>query len=108
MSQKNYASFNQRFVASLIDGVIFLLVVYLILGKPEINENTSDELQQIKYFVFIVLNTVLNWLYFAILESSQIQGTLGKKIVGICVTDLRGNKISFGKATARYFGKSFF
>ena len=108
MSQKNYASFNQRFVASLIDGVIFLLVVYLILGKPEINENTSDELQQIKYFVFIVLNTVLNWLYFAILESSQIQGTLGKKIVEISVTDLRGNKISFGKATARYFGKSFF
>ena len=108
MSQKKYASFNQRFVASLIDGVIFLLVVYLILGKPEINENTSDELQQIKYFVFIVLNTVLNWLYFAILESSQIQGTLGKKIVGICVTDLQGNKISFGKATARYFGKSFF
>ncbi|MDE5090457.1 MAG: RDD family protein [Trichodesmium sp. St19_bin2] len=103
MSQKNYASFNQRFVASLIDGVVFLLLIYLTLGKQEINENTS-----VKSSVFLVLNTVLGWLYFAILESSQIQGTLGKQIVGISVTDLRGNKISFGKATARYFGKSFF
>ena len=73
------------------------------MGKQEINENTS-----VKSSVFLVLNTVLGWLYFAILESSQIQGTLGKQIVGISVTDLRGNKISFGKATARYFGKSFF
>ncbi len=62
----------------------------------------------LKLFVYRVFNVVLGWLYYAILESYQIQGTLGKQVIGISVTDLQGDKISFGKATARYFGKSFF
>jgi|GEM_PF-3978131 hypothetical protein len=32
MSQKNYTSFNQRFVASLIDGVIFFVSSLLDFG----------------------------------------------------------------------------
>jgi uncharacterized RDD family membrane protein YckC len=44
------------------------------------------------------------------MESSGSQGTLGKMAVGIKVTDLYGNRIGFGKATGRFFGKiiSFF
>ncbi len=48
---------------------------------------------------------VLNWLYFAFLESSPWQGTVGKLAIGLVVTDLNGNRISFGRATGRYFGK---
>jgi uncharacterized RDD family membrane protein YckC len=44
-------------------------------------------------------------LYFAITESSAWQATLGKKAVGIIVTDLDGNRISFGKALGRLFAK---
>ena len=47
----------------------------------------------------------INWLYFALLESSSMQGTLGKKALGMIVTDLSGNRIGFGRATGRYFGK---
>ena len=39
------------------------------------------------------------------MESSQKQATLGKIIVGIKVTDLEGNRISFAKASGRHFGK---
>ncbi|MCL2932540.1 MAG: RDD family protein [Trichodesmium sp. MAG_R03] len=109
MSQRNYASFNQRFIAILIDGVILLLVIYLTLGKPIIIDgNTHSELRLIKFSLYQILNAILGWLYFSILESSQLQGTLGKQVVGISVTNLQGYKISFGKATVRYFGKSFF
>ncbi len=45
------------------------------------------------------------WLYFAILESSAWQGTVGKKVLGLRVTDLDGNRISFGRATGRFFAK---
>ncbi len=39
------------------------------------------------------------------MESSGCQATLGKMAWGICVTDLDGKRISFGRATGRYFGK---
>ena len=45
------------------------------------------------------------WLYYALMESSRFQGTLGKMAVQIKVTDLEGNRVSFGRATGRYFGK---
>lgn len=48
---------------------------------------------------------VLMWLYFAIMESSKFQGTVGKIAIGLVVTDLEGNRISFARVTGRYFGK---
>jgi uncharacterized RDD family membrane protein YckC len=52
-----------------------------------------------------IVGITLGWLYFALMESSSKQGTLGKIALGIKVTDLSGNAISFGRATARHFGK---
>jgi uncharacterized RDD family membrane protein YckC len=45
------------------------------------------------------------WLYFALMESSVKQGTLGKMALGLIVTDLYGRRISFGRASGRFFGK---
>ena len=54
--------------------------------------------------VFLIV-LVLSWLYYALLESSSWQGTLGKKALGLEVTDLAGSRISFGRATGRYFAR---
>ena len=48
---------------------------------------------------------MMNWIYYAGMESSANQGTLGKMAVGIKVTDLNGERISFARATGRYFSK---
>lgn len=48
----------------------------------------------------------IKWLYFTILESSSIKATLGKRLMGIVVTDLQGNRISFKRANKRYFAKN--
>jgi uncharacterized RDD family membrane protein YckC len=48
---------------------------------------------------------VLNWLYYALLESSTWQATLGKKALGLEVTDVEGRRISFGRASGRFFAK---
>lgn len=45
------------------------------------------------------------WLYYAILESGPSQATFGKRLFKTKVTDLEGNRISFGRASARYFSK---
>jgi uncharacterized RDD family membrane protein YckC len=57
------------------------------------------------YLLAIMLIIVGQWLYYALMESSSRQATLGKLAIGIVVTDLGGNRISFGRATGRYFGK---
>ena len=48
---------------------------------------------------------MLSWVYYAGLESSSMRATLGKKALGLQVTDLTGQQISFARATGRYFGK---
>ena len=53
----------------------------------------------------VSLGLILNWIYYAVMESSSTQATLGKMALGIKVVDLEGHRISFTKATGRYFGK---
>jgi uncharacterized RDD family membrane protein YckC len=44
-------------------------------------------------------------LYFAVFESSSWQATPGKKIIGVKVTDLQGERITLGKAILRNVGR---
>lgn len=86
-----YVGFWYRFFALIIDSVIinysFILLRYLTGGEPSL------------------LEIVFLWLYFTILESSSWQGTVGKKLLGLKVVDLNGQRISFLRANARYFSK---
>jgi len=56
-------------------------------------------------WIIQVISIVISWLYYAGLESSSQMGTLGKRLLGLKVTDLEGQPIGFGRATGRYFGK---
>lgn len=51
------------------------------------------------------ISTIIGWLYYAGMESASRQATLGKSLLGMTVTDLRGQHISFLHATGRYFAK---
>ena len=53
----------------------------------------------------LVILLVLTWLYFAGLESSAWQATLGKRAARLQVTDRMGRRLSFGRATGRFFAK---
>ncbi|MFL5787148.1 MAG: RDD family protein, partial [Flavisolibacter sp.] len=53
----------------------------------------------------LIINLIISWLYYAIQESGASQATFGKKSVGIKVTNIEGQPITFGQATGRYFGK---
>jgi uncharacterized RDD family membrane protein YckC len=43
------------------------------------------------------------WLYFGLMTSSSKQATLGKMAMGLIVTDVRGERISFARASVRFF-----
>jgi uncharacterized RDD family membrane protein YckC len=105
-----YAGFWLRFAAYLIDTLI-LGVVFVPLGLVMgvvMAASGADETAEVMPLVNMGINVgsiVAGWLYSSLLESSSWQGTVGKKLIGLRVTDLNGYPISFGKATGRYFGK---
>ncbi len=99
----NYASFWQRLGAAIIDGILLFLVGLVIARILGID---PFETRSMRFEIIVnLIGVVEYWLYFAILESSKWQGSLGKRALGIVVTDLTGNRISFGKATGRHFAK---
>jgi len=83
-----YANVGKRITAFIIDWLILVLLLRLFGSS-----NAGG-------FALIFW-----WLYFALLESSSKQATFGKQIMGLKVTDQNGRRISFGKATGRFFAK---
>ncbi len=56
-------------------------------------------------FFVVIAGIIASWIYYAYTESSANQGTLGKMALGLIVTDAQGRRITFGRATGRYFAK---
>lgn len=104
-----YAGFWKRVAAWFLDFIISLLGVFpivLILGLlliPTTGDVGYNEAQW--EGLGTVVGMIFSWLYYTLMESSSKQATLGKMFLGIKVTDLNGNRIGFGKATGRHFGK---
>lgn len=113
-----YAGFWLRFVAWFIDAIILWILSTFItlplvaasgLRNMVLNHPPQSPEELIAFMgmfsKFIVLGIIIKWLYYALLESSAWQATIGKKTLGLEVTDLAGRRISFARATGRYFGK---
>lgn len=109
-----YAGFWRRFAAYIIDGVIVgvaAVVLYLILAAvlvvPEAvaGRHPVAGRMLVLLVVFELLVITGQWLYFAWCESSHWQATPGKLVLGLRVTDMRGQRIGFGRASGRFFGK---
>src|SRR5207249_2762795 len=54
----------------------------------------------------LLIPFAIGWLYQATMLSSRRQATLGMRALGIFVTDQKGDRLNFGRATARYFAKA--
>jgi len=125
VSTTNYAGFGHRLVAIIIDviiiGILQSVVITPILGMigvgvaSEIQNNGGEisEAQAVGMFGAIMAAVMGMWLvgmcvqilYYSILESSKYQGTVGKLVMGIKVTDMNGERISFGKGVLRAIGR---
>ena len=110
-----YAGFWLRFVAWLIDIILLDIVLGFFVFAPILGSSlTSIEPGNIWDIVRILgpkvrevqlITIVAMWLYYALMESSAWQATLGKKALGLEVSDLNGRRPTFGRATGRFFGK---
>ncbi len=103
-----YASFGARLLAMIIDIVIvntassMIQAPFLALMLGNLNSTTMI----VGFVAPIFLMGGLAVFYTVWLESSAWQATLGKKIMGLRVVDLDGQRITFWKSASRNFNKS--
>lgn len=89
MGNALYAGFWRRFAAYVVDALVLLIPN---IGIAMVLDGLAATLGQVLVF----------WIYKAGLESGARQATLGKRALGIKVTDRAGERISFPRATGRY------
>jgi uncharacterized RDD family membrane protein YckC len=127
--KKEYGGFWIRFAAYLIDsiivgiplGILSIIIFAVFFGvsgafdaalyDPTYLEQdvTGEEAGAFfgAYFVTMLVNFIVAVLYFAGLHASKWQATIGKKLVGLKVTDMNGNRISFWRGLGRYLAMTF-
>ena len=120
-----YGGFWKRFAAFLIDAFIItipLTVLYMVwmlrtMGPlmTQINASaaqapTPDMIPGIMQLyggmlAFQVISFLVFWLYYAFMESSSYQATLGKMALRLKVVNAKGKRITFWHATGRTLAK---
>lgn len=95
--------FWARVVAAFVDGIVTFIVAIIvsfafgivmgILGVVE--DGLTGNL----------IGICVPWLYCALMETSVLQATLGKLVIGAKVVDANGERLTFGRATGRHFAK---
>lgn len=111
----HYGGFWVRVGAYLIDVIIVVIGISVIQAVTGIDMGANYSAQFNEAMttggttqaspVGQLLGLVIGVAYFAGLESSAWQATVGKRALGLVVTDTSGNRISFLRALGRYFAK---
>src|SRR5690606_1756034 len=116
----DYAGFWLRVVAFVIDSIV-LSVLYLLViiplydallppaaiaidpDRPAQGQSLFD--QVLKPDVSLLILIVVAIVYYAIMEASRHQGSLGKLALELKVTDAQGGRLSFSKSVLRNASK---
>jgi uncharacterized RDD family membrane protein YckC len=108
-----YAGFWRRVAAYIIDAIctgviggivgfpLGLAMGYAMGGSGASRGDVAAATQAIGQ----LLGLVIGWLWWASFECSAARATPGKMALGIVVVDLTGQRIRFGQASGRFFGK---
>jgi uncharacterized RDD family membrane protein YckC len=115
----NYAGFWLRLVAFIIDAIIigcvrsFILVPILAamgIGMAQNIPTNMDDPSDMMPFVASIMalagvmsliSLAITVLYYTLLESSNLQASIGKLALGLVVVDESGQKLDFVKALVR-------
>ncbi len=111
-----YAGFWLRLVADIIDNLIldiptgFLFFLLFAGMMPMLVSARAQENPMAVVVMFLpriltlaLISVVGRWLYWSLMEASTWQATLGKKALGLYVTDMEGRRTTFGRTSGRYW-----
>ena len=104
-AQIAYGGFWIRLVAYIIDAIVLSVVVGIIAAIIGVNLFNPENPEAAFDPTLNLVSVVISWLYFALMESSPRGATVGKMVLGLRVVDEQGNRLSFLRATGRFFAK---
>lgn len=110
-----YGGFWRRFLASLIDGIVISLIytpIEMVFGTIYYGSfqaywifSQDNQFPYNPYTTWTNLITlVISAIYYIVMTSSNLQATIGKKILKMKVVNDQGERISKGKALVRFIG----
>lgn len=110
--ESKYAGFWIRVVAGILDSIVLFIAFILLLSihaglvflfNPHrfFNHHTVDNMVLAFLMLYVFATTIAYYLYFALLESSPWQATIGMKACGLKITDINFKRISFWRALGR-------
>jgi uncharacterized RDD family membrane protein YckC len=82
----------------------FVVMIVLVIYKLVSTAKGVDTGTVILAFLPLTI-TFLASFYFAVMESSPLQGTVGKKVLGLYVSDIDGRRLTLGRAIGRTLAK---
>lgn len=108
-NEVEYTGVFKRIVAYIIDTII-LTIVQFVVGKivgydaiSSVLKSVSGKAVDVQAFrIYSIVVLIVTIAYFVLLESSPKQGSLGKMLLGIKITDQDGGRISVVTALERY------
>lgn len=103
------ANFGRRFGAAFLDLLLLTFLVFLLkFAFPDFSN-----ILFFKKATPFMTNNATNWvlsrssligvwiIYSMIMESTAMQGTIGKQVMGIMVADIEGNRITLPRSIGR-------
>jgi uncharacterized RDD family membrane protein YckC len=102
--EQAYGGFWVRLIALMLDyAIVFILLLAVALGMAVMV--TTIGMEGLMGWVANLVVIFLPFLYWPVLESSSWQATVGKRILGLQVTDADGGRLSFLHALMRMLAK---
>jgi uncharacterized RDD family membrane protein YckC len=116
---ENYAGFWIRFLAFLIDSVVINTIMWVLIFPMLSALGLLNDINNVDFYnweefgifllsaipALVTVNLLITWMYYALLQSGPRQATIGKMALGIIVIDINGNRMTFARASLRYFSK---
>ena len=113
----NYASFWKRAAAFIIDNIIYSIIASVLaniiglmigigMGLSGVAKPDEASLSTVLTgaVVGLIVQLVVYIFYYVWPESTSWQATIGKRMLGLKVTDLNGQRLSFLRSLGRYAG----
>lgn len=104
LTPQYFAGFDQRWMASALDWFMVSLVIIFfgVIALLFISEKPTQIIIAVSILGII---PIINFIYHVVMEASTKRGTYGKQILKIKVTDMQGERISFGRSFGRNLAK---
>ncbi|WP_433946903.1 RDD family protein [Paenibacillus sp. SN-8-1] len=96
-----YAGFWRRFIARILDYVLLSYPLNFLLSY--FKDSSSQATGIFTFDQYTLIQMIILFLYEILMITSSWQGTLGKMIMFIKITNVEGRPISINRAIGRHF-----